>query len=78
MSAERERDELRAMLKWCALQAWKGCDIYGGDFQDEMVQRGLMVKVPGDEAFCEEWGDDAEMFVLAWSELAPESGKGGE
>lgn len=73
MSAEAERDEARAMLEWCARQVWEGCDIDGGDFQAEMEERGLFVKVPGDEAFCEEWGDDAEMYVLAWNQPAAPS-----
>jgi len=60
---------LREMLGWCARLVWDGCDIDGGSFQDKMEAAGLMVRVPADEAFRDEYDAD-EMLVLAWSRNA--------
>ena len=68
-TAEKENAELRDAFEWATRQVWEGCDIDGGGFQDEMVKRGLLVEVPADDAFIEEF--DAEfMYVLRWSPLA--------
>ena len=69
LSSEKENAELRDAFEWATRQVWEGCDIDGGGFQDEMVKRGLLVEVPADDAFIEEF--DAEfMYVLRWSPLA--------
>ena len=37
------------------------------DVQEIMQKHKLLVEVPSDEAFREEWGDDADtMLVVAW------------
>ena len=66
--AEAERDKLREVLQWCAEQVWEGGDIEVGDFQDAMVNAGLLVEVEADEDFKAEW-DTEVMYVLAWSPL---------
>jgi DNA repair exonuclease SbcCD ATPase subunit len=33
---------------------------------DDLVELGLVVSVPPTPEFIDEWGDDAEMYVLAW------------
>jgi hypothetical protein len=67
-------------IEWCARQVWDGCDIDGGSFSDEMVDRGLLVEVPADEAFREEWGDEVKtMLTLSWFPPALAAGdEGGE
>jgi hypothetical protein len=60
---------LRSALEWCAEQVFEGCDIDGGDFQDEMVQRGIMVSEPASDDFKAEF-DANEWFVLAWKARA--------
>lgn len=41
----------------------------GGDLQDVAEKLGLIVKVPADEAFREEYDSD-EMFAPVWSDAA--------
>ena len=60
-----ERDALRSALEWCAERVFQGCDIDGGDFQDEMVERGIMVSEPAPDEWKIEWDAD-KWFVLAW------------
>jgi len=45
----------------------------GSDYpetMDEMIDLGLVVEAPPSQDFIDEWGDDCEMYVLAWSPLA--------
>jgi len=73
MPKEADKDNeirtLRKALEECARLAWEGGDIDGGDFQNLMERHGLLVEVPADEAFIEEWDHD-RMFVVAWHPLA--------
>ena len=69
-----ERDRLRSMLQWCAETTWDRGDIDGGDFDDAMMEHGLLMEVEADEDFKAEWGVDT-MHVLAWSELAEDQKK---
>ena len=42
-----------------------------GGLQDAAESLGLLVRVPADEAFKEEWGEENDtMFVWAWNPLA--------
>jgi hypothetical protein len=42
-----------------------------GEAQDDLEEMGFLVPVPADEAFKEEWGEDATtMYVWAWHPLA--------
>ena len=52
-------------LEWCCQHSWLGGDIDGGDFQAEMIERGILIEVPASEKFREEWDEDT-MFVMAW------------
>lgn len=61
--------EYRAALLWCAQHAWEGGDIDGGDFQSEMIERGILVEVPASQEFKDEWDTDV-MYVVAWSDDA--------
>lgn len=61
---EAERERLREALGWTANQVWE-YTLDGGTFQDEMIERGLMVEVPASERFREEWDADT-MYVMAW------------
>ncbi len=66
----REAEKLREFVEWCmATASWQGYDLHGGDMQDKAEELGLLVQVPADEAFREEYEAD-EMFVVAWSPLA--------
>ena len=65
---DAEIARLRAVLDWCAQQASTG-DIDGFNFQAEMERRALLAKVPADEEFREEYGQDT-MLVPAWHPLA--------
>ena len=59
-----ERDKLRQALEWI----WREM-MFGGptdiDTQDTLVTLGLLIEVPADEQFREDWDADT-MFVLAW------------
>ena len=60
-----ERDKLREALEWI----W-GEVLAGGmddlDFQNTLEELGLVVEVPADERFREDWDADT-MYVLAWN-----------
>jgi hypothetical protein len=47
---------------------------YPEDF-DYLMQLGLVVEVKPTQEYIDEWGADADMWVLAWSPLA--TGNGG-
>jgi len=64
-----ERDTLRKFFETLAENVWCLDDVDGGGFQDTAESLGLIVKVPADEAFWDEYGAD-EMYVWAWSPLA--------
>ena len=57
----------RKALEHCSQDVWQGCDIDGGSFQDKMIELGLFVLGEPDQDYKDEWGDDAEMYVWAWS-----------
>lgn len=62
---EEENERLRKALE-------ETNDGFGEDF-DYFVKVGLLVEVPSNEAFRDEWGDDADtMWVWAWHPLARE------
>ena len=64
-----EHDELREVMETLAQIVWDGCDIDGGDFQDLLEKKGLLVTVPASpEVACEL--DTDTMFTLKWSPLA--------
>jgi len=68
----REVKGLKEFITWL----WLGiCNSECGDefdIQDKLQELGLIVEVPADAAFKEEWGDECDtMFVTAWSKLAP-------
>ena len=71
VKAEAERDELREVMETLAQIVWDGCDIDGGDFQDLLEKKGLLVTVPASEEFASEFDTDT-MFALKWSPLARE------
>jgi hypothetical protein len=62
--------EAREALEWVAREVWEGYSVDGFDWQDEMEERGILVKVPSTKEFIDEWGEDAQMYALAWSPLA--------
>lgn len=65
-----ERDLLRAFVEMvCREGIWEGLDYSGADAQDWLEEHGLLVKVPADEQFREEWDADT-MLALAWSDYA--------
>jgi len=61
---ESERDKLRQALEWIWREMACGgpADI---DTQDTLEKLGLLVEVPADEQFREDWDADT-MYVLAW------------
>ena len=67
MKQRAEIQKLRDALQWCAQHAWEGGDIDGGDFQSEMIERGILVEVPASQEFKDEWDTDV-MYVMAWRE----------
>lgn len=67
------RDVLSA-LEWCARYIWQGAtEIDGGDFQAEMLRRGLMVEVPASEQIKEEW-DTETMLTFTWMDMPTDGG----
>lgn len=66
-----EVSKLRGALEWDASQVWEFglSDIDGGDWQDEMERRGLLVKVPASKDIREQYDTD-EMMTLVWSQDA--------
>jgi len=67
-----QRDTLRKFFEAMARDIWDIEDIDGGSFQDTAESLGLIVKVPADEAFWDEYGA-GEMYVWAWNKLATEA-----
>jgi len=59
-----ERDKLREALEWIWREMMAGgpADI---DTQDTLERLGLLVEVPADERFKQDWDADT-MYVLAW------------
>ena len=41
-----------------------------GEWFDELIDLGVLVEVPSDAAYREEWGDQDTMYVYAWHPLA--------
>ncbi len=65
----RDRNNLRDALRFCGEKAWDGMDINGGDFQDKMIDMGLMIQVPSDQEFRDLWGEEYdEMVGWAWGQ----------
>ena len=69
---DQEIEQLRAALWWCTESVWDGHDIDGGEFQGQMVERGLMVIVPADEEFKSQY-DATEMYAWNWGSAAKEA-----
>ena len=59
---------MRQVLEELAQMSWDGSGIDGGDLQDLMEKRGLLVSVPANDDVRGEYDTDT-MLVLAWSEL---------
>ncbi len=74
---EAERDELREVMEELTRIIWDGCDIDGGDFQDLLEKKGLIVSVPASEDVASEYETDV-MFVVKWSPDAREARQEGE
>lgn len=72
VALEAERDELREAMEELVPTVWNGCDIDGGDFQDLLESKGLIVTVPASEEVASKF-DTNTMFVLKWSPLAREA-----
>jgi len=70
-----ENAKLRQFFETIAKDVWDLHTVDGGDFQDTAERLGLIVRVPADEQFKEEYGSD-EMFVWAWNPLATEALEG--
>jgi len=70
-----ENTKLREFFETVFSDLW---DLQGDgfDLQDTAERLGLIVRVPADEAFRDEWGAD-EMYVWIWNPLATEALKGG-
>ncbi len=59
--------ELRDALEWIAdLGPFRGQDVDGGELQDELVRRGLLVEIPTPEGFVTD-ADADHVFVFTWS-----------
>jgi len=67
-----ENTKLREFFEAVFEDAWDLCVADGGDLQDTAERLGLIVKVPADEQFRDEYDGD-EMFVWSWSPLATEA-----
>jgi len=65
---ERLRAELAAHRKYLESITDNGSDY--PETMDELIDLGLVVEAPPTQDFIDEWGDDCEMYVLAWSPLA--------
>ena len=66
-----ENAKLREFFEAVFEDAWDLCVADGGDLQDTAERLGLIVRVPADAQFRDEYGAD-EMFVWSWSSLALE------
>ena len=60
----RLHEELKAHRKYLETVTDNGTD-YGEDW-DVLQDLGLIKTAPPTQEFIDEWGDDAEMWVLAW------------
>ena len=69
---EAENAKLREFFEVVFKDLWDLHDPDGGDLQDTAERLGLIVKVPADEQFRDEYDGD-EMFVWSWSPLATEA-----
>ena len=67
-----ENAKLREFFEVVFKDLWDLHDPDGGDLQDTAERLGLIVKVPADEQFRDEYDGD-EMFVWSWSPLATEA-----
>ena len=65
---ERLRAEVAAHRKYLESITDNGTDY--PETMDELIDLGLVVEAPPTQDFIDEWGDDCEMYVLAWSPLA--------
>lgn len=65
---EALRDEIAAHRKYLESITDNGSDY--PETMDELIDLGLVVEAPPTQDFIDEWGDDCEMYVLAWSPLA--------
>jgi hypothetical protein len=66
----QQRDQLARLAKWLFEAATSdGCDVDGGDVQDQMVKLGFVVSVPYDPAVHGEIDSDPGDMVYV---LAPE------
>ncbi len=64
--ARRQNEKLREFVAFCMREgSWMGGDIDGGDAQDKAEELGLIVEVPADQEFRDEYDSDT-MLVLAW------------
>ena len=61
---EAENAELRAAME----SLFPNDEGYTEAF-DELVKRGLIVRVPSDEAYRDEWGDEEWMYAWRWRAL---------
>jgi len=68
---QAERDKLRQALEWIWREMAQGgpADI---DTQDTLENLGLLVEVPADEQFKQDWDADT-MYVLAWQAKADDA-----
>ena len=73
-SGEREAREERDKLREAFEELFPVEEGFTEAF-DTLERLGMLVEVPADEVFKEEWGDDADtMYVWAWSALASRPG----
>ena len=68
---EAENAKLREFFEVVFKDLWDLHDPDGGDLQDTAERLGLIVRVPADEQFKDEYDGD-EMFVWSWHPLALE------
>ena len=69
---EAENTKLREFFEAVFEAVWDMSDPDGGDLQDAAERLGLIVRVPADEQFRDEYDAD-EMFVWVWHPLAAEA-----
>jgi hypothetical protein len=70
LDMEAEVERLRKFVESLLHRSWGYVYADCSDIQDEAEKLGLIVKVPPDEEFKKEYGDDCEyMYVVAWSPL---------
>ena len=71
-SDEAREAKLMQFFETVFRDQWDMAD--GGDLQDTAEALGLLVRVPADEQFKDEWGAD-EMLVWSWHPIAKLDGK---